>query len=73
MCNPMNAGIIQCFKAHYCAWYIHCVVNQYDSGITLSELYDINQLKDMHIAQMAWNEVDTTTIHHCWLKARILP
>ena len=27
----------------------------------------------MHLAQQAWQEVNTTTIQHCWQKANILP
>lgn len=25
--QPMDAGIIQCFKAHYCVWYIHRAID----------------------------------------------
>src|SRR5260221_9338933 len=71
--QPMDAGIIRCFKAHYRARYIQLSINRYDSGITPSEIYDINQLEGMRLAQMAWSEVDASTIHHCWLKAGILP
>ena len=71
--QPMDAGIIRCFKAHYRARYIHRAIDRYDGGITPSEIYDINQLEGMRLAQMAWNEVDAATICHCWLKAGILP
>ena len=27
----------------------------------------------MRLANEAWNEVDTTTIHNCWNKANIMP
>ena len=69
--QPMDAGIIRCFKAHYCTWYIQHAIDRYDSGITPSEIYDINQLEGL--AQTAWHEVDASTIQHCWLKAGILP
>jgi hypothetical protein len=48
-------------------------INRYDSGITPSQIYDINQLEGMRLAQTAWNDVDASTIRHCWLKAGILP
>jgi hypothetical protein len=71
--QPMDQGIIWCFKSHYRAVFIHCSVDNYESGITPSEIYNINQLQAMHLAQWAWQEVDTTTIQHCWQKANILP
>ena len=71
--QPMDAGIIRCFKAHYGARYVQRAIDWYDRGITPSEIYDINQLEGMRLAQIAWNEVDTSTIQHCWRKAGILP
>ena len=68
-----NQGIIQCFKAHYHAKFIHCAIDLYESGITPSNIYDINQLEAMRLASQAWNEVDTTTVRNCWCKAGILP
>ncbi|KAG6875717.1 hypothetical protein C0993_007809 [Termitomyces sp. T159_Od127] len=62
-----------CFKAHYRTSYIERAIDHYDLGITPSEIYDINQLKAMRLADAAWKEVDTTTIRHCWRKAGILP
>jgi hypothetical protein len=37
------------------------------------EIYDINQLQAMCLADLAWRDVDTTTIRNCWRKAGILP
>jgi hypothetical protein len=71
--QPMDAGIIRCFKAHYRARYIQRAINRYDSGITPSQIYDINQLEGMRLGETAWDEVDASTIRHCWLKAGILP
>ena len=50
-------------------WAISC----YDSRTTPSEIYDINQLEAMWLADAAWQEVDATTIQHYWMKAGILP
>jgi hypothetical protein len=71
--QPMDQGIIRCFKAHYRSKYIHRAINRYDAGVTASELYNINQLQAMRLADVAWHEVDATTIRHCWQKAGILP
>ena len=71
--QPMDVGIIRCFKAHYRSHYISRAINRYDANITPSQIYDINQLKGMQMAKAAWNEVDTATICYCWLKAGILP
>jgi hypothetical protein len=71
--QPKDQGIIQCFKAHYCAKFIKRAVNRYDEGITPSEIYEINQLQAMRMANTAWNEVNSITINNCWRKAGILP
>ena len=64
--QPNNQGIIQCFKSHYCSKSIGCAVDRYEAAITPSEIYNINQLQAMRLAQAAWNEVNTTTIQNCW-------
>ena len=69
----MDQGIIRCFKAHYRASFIHHAIDRYDAGVTPSEIYDINQLQGMRLADAAWREVDAATIVHCWCKAGILP
>lgn len=71
--QPNDQGIIRCFKAHYRARFIQQAVDHYDEGITPAEIYDINQLQAMRIADAAWCDVDTTTIRNCWKKAEILP
>ena len=49
------------------------MIDRYDKGITPSQIYKINQLQAVWIADLAWCEVDTTTIQNCWRKAGILP
>ncbi|GAW02276.1 DDE-domain-containing protein [Lentinula edodes] len=71
--QPMDSGIIRCFKAHYRQKYIERSIDRYDSGISPMNIYDINQLEAMRLAEAAWREVNTTTIIHCWQKAGILP
>ena len=70
--QPMDQDNIKCFKACYKAGYIQCSSDNYEGGVTPSNIYDINQLDVMWLANSAWLEVDTTTIHHCWDKAGIL-
>ena len=63
--QPKDQGIIRCFKAHYRARYIQRAIHRYNEGITPSDIYDIDQLQAMQIAEAAWNQVDTTTICNC--------
>lgn len=71
--QPKDQGIIRCFKAHYRAKFIQQAVNRYNEGITPAEICDIDQLQAMRLADLAWREVNTTTIRNCWRKAGILP
>jgi hypothetical protein len=71
--QPNDQGIIRCFKAHYRAQFIQRAVDRYDKGITPAEIYNINQLQAMRIADLAFHDVDATTIRKCWHKAGILP
>ena len=71
--QPKDQGIIRCFKAHYRARFIQRAVDRYDEGISPAQIYDINQLQAMCLADLAWRDVDTTTIRNCWRKAGILP
>ena len=60
--QPKDQGIIRCFKAHYRSRFILRAVNRYDEGITPAEIYNIDQLQAMRLADLTWREVDTTTI-----------
>jgi hypothetical protein len=71
--QPCDAGIIHCFESHYHTKFAARAVDRYDHNITPAQIYDIDQLQAMHLADLAWNEVDTTTIRNCWCKSGILP
>ena len=71
--QPMDQGIIGSFKARYRAKYFQWAINRYERGITPSDMYNIDQLQAMRLANIAWDDVDTTTIRNCWRKAGILP
>jgi hypothetical protein len=71
--QPMDQGIIQCFKSHYRVSFDEHTLHNYEAGTTPSGIYDIDHLTAMRLAHQAWLEVDTTTIRNCWCKANILP
>ncbi|CAG8515424.1 12309_t:CDS:2 [Gigaspora margarita] len=60
--QPMDAGIINAFKAHYKCDYIHKIICDFDIGI--EELYKIDA---------AWDTISAETIKNCCRHTRILP
>ncbi|KDN33948.1 hypothetical protein RSAG8_12959, partial [Rhizoctonia solani AG-8 WAC10335] len=62
--QPMDAGIIQCFKAHYCNGFTRLALECGNAGI--KKIYNIDQLQDMKLAAAAWDSVKPTTITKCW-------
>ncbi|KAJ2919528.1 hypothetical protein MD484_g941, partial [Candolleomyces efflorescens] len=60
--QPMDQGIIRCFKAHYHGLFIGWAFDLYDKGTSPGDIYTINQLEAMRLADIAWREVDLTTI-----------
>ena len=71
--QPLDAGIIRCFKAHYRRKFISRAIDLYDNDTAPALIYEINQLDAMRLADTVWHEVDTTTIRNCWGKTGILP
>jgi len=61
----MDAGIICCFKAHYRTQYIQQVIDHYDLNFSPTQIYNINQLEAMYIVELAWHDVDVTSIFYC--------
>jgi hypothetical protein len=51
--QPMDAGIIRCFKAHYRRYFMQQALDRYDEDIPPAKIYDINQLEAMRIADLA--------------------
>ncbi|CCO32120.1 Tigger transposable element-derived protein 6 [Rhizoctonia solani AG-1 IB] len=62
--QPMDAGIIQCFKSHYRNRFTRLALDRDDSGF--ENIYGINQLDAMSIASNAWAAVSPSTISNCW-------
>ncbi|KAF9223386.1 hypothetical protein BS17DRAFT_796059 [Gyrodon lividus] len=62
--QPLDAGIIRCFKAHYqCAFCLHAI--ELDEAGE-DNIYKVNQLEVMLMAKDAWVSVSTETIQNCW-------
>lgn len=68
--QPMDAGIIRAFKAHYRRLFILRALARYEDGD--DNIYCIDQLEGMNIAREAWTYVTSTTIANCWNHAGIL-
>ncbi|CDO77935.1 hypothetical protein BN946_scf184610.g2 [Trametes cinnabarina] len=65
--QPLNAGIIQCFKAYYRKALCSRALMMDNTGE--EDIYKINLLEVMVLVKDAWNKVGVETIHHCWQKA----
>jgi hypothetical protein len=62
--QPLDAGVIRCFKAHYrCAFCIRAL-DLDEAGEC--DIYKINLLEGMMMAREAWNAVEPSTIKNCW-------
>ncbi|GJE99376.1 DDE-domain-containing protein [Phanerochaete sordida] len=69
--QPLNAGVIRCFKAHYRKQFCLRVIEQDEAGE--SDIYKINLLEGMLMAQTAWRAVSAETIENCWRHTGIRP
>ncbi|XP_061191526.1 tigger transposable element-derived protein 6-like [Saccostrea echinata] len=67
--QPMDAGIIKAFKAHYrrqlVAHYIDCAEKNKEQTVDLRQA--------LHMVKMAWDCVSTKTITNCYRHVQILP
>jgi hypothetical protein len=62
--QPLDAGIIICFKAHYHRSFCQRAIEMDDAGE--SDIYKIDLLEVMLMAQAAWAAVSADTIRNCW-------
>jgi hypothetical protein len=69
--QPLDSGIIHCFKAHYRRYFLSRALDQFSNGE--DDIYKINQLQAMRLICKAWDDVSKETMVHCWHKAGILP
>lgn len=67
--QPLDAGIIRCFKAHYRQEFCLHAIEKDEAGER--DIYKINLLEGMHMAREAWKQVNASTIQHCWNHTKI--
>lgn len=62
--QPLDAGIIQYFKAHYRRAFCIRAIELDDAG--KDDIYKINLLEVILMAKVAWDAVTPKTIRNCW-------
>ena len=62
--QPLDAGIIRSFKAHYRRLFCLRAIQQDEADEP--DIYKVNLLEAMRMAESAWNSVSPTTIKNCW-------
>ena len=62
--QPLDAGIIRCFKALYRRMFCLRALELDDTG--QADIYKIDLLEAMLMAKKAWERVSSTTIKACW-------
>ena len=62
--QPLDAGVIRCFKAYYCHSFCSRALDLDDAGER--DIYKVNLLEAMLMAKRAWNAVTSETISNCW-------
>ena len=67
--QPLDAGIIRCFKAHYRRAFCLRAIELDDAGER--DIYKVNLLEVMLMAQSAWDAVSSETIANCWKHTQI--
>ena len=67
--QPLDAGIIRCFKAHYRRRFCKNALERDELGE--ADIYNINLLQVLRMATAAWDDVTPETIKNCWKHAGI--
>lgn len=67
--QPLDAGIIRCFKAHYRKGLCLRAIDRDDEGA--EDIFDPNLLEGMKMAKEAWDAVSAETIKNCWKHTKI--
>lgn len=68
--QPMDGGIIRAFKAHYKRLFCKRAIDRDEAGEV--DLYKIDQLQAMRLAQEAWDSVTKNTVINVWKHVGIL-
>lgn len=69
--QPLDAGIIRCFKAHYRNSFCERALLLDEAGER--EIYKITLKEGMMLAEDAWQAVTAETIQNCWDHTQIQP
>ena len=67
--QPLDAGIIHCFKAHYRREF--CLRAIQRDNADEEDIYKINLLEAMVMATEAWKSISPATLENCWNHAGI--
>jgi hypothetical protein len=67
--QPLDAGVIRCFKAHYRRAFCQRALDLDDAGE--HNIYNVTLLEAMLMAEDAWDSILSTTIEHCWDHTKI--
>ena len=71
ICQPLDQGIIRAWKAHYRKRWLSFVCSEYDAD--RDPIASMNVLQAVQWGIAVWEgDVTPTTIHNCWIKARVL-
>lgn len=68
--QPLDAGIIRCFKAHYRRQLCTRAIELDAAGA--DDIYKVDILEAMRMANTAWEAVSEATIKNCWNHTKIL-
>lgn len=67
--QPLDAGIIRCFKAHYRRAFCLRAIELDEAGER--EIYKISLQEAMVMVRNAWNVIEPITITNCWKHTKI--
>ena len=62
--QPLDAGVIRCFKAHYRQAFCQRALKLDDAGE--QDIYKISLIEAMLMAKEAWDAINSETIKNCW-------
>ncbi|KIK78384.1 hypothetical protein PAXRUDRAFT_42573, partial [Paxillus rubicundulus Ve08.2h10] len=62
--QPLDTGIICCFKAHYHHAFCLCAIELDKTGD--DDIYKINLLEVMLMVKEAWASISAEMIRNCW-------
>ena len=65
--QPLDAGVIRCFKAHYYHAFCRRAIELDDAGE--DDIYKITLLEAMLMVKDAWAAIMPATISNCWKHA----